>query len=144
MPARDIYESPHACHNVIHPWTSVAENHQQQENWPRLQNAKRSREEVIEFDTVQEIQNHKRIKLSSTSSMILTIKTMSGSTAEMDIKPEWSVLHLKHEIEEYFGIPTHEQRLIYSGRSLVDSHALSNYDIRNGAVVVMVLLMHGG
>jgi len=115
------------------------------EIWPRRQHAKRFREEVVDFsDNMQCEQDHKRTKRLSVTSMIVTIKTMSGSIVEIDIRPESSVLHLKHEIEAYIGIPVHDQRLIYSGQSLVDTQKLANYDIRNGSVIIVILSLHGG
>jgi len=76
----------------------------------------------------------------------LNVRTLTGQTFAIDVPDtaEMNVLNLKEAIEETYNIPVSFQRLIYSGRELVDNSTLKQNRIENGNVVHMVLRQNAG
>ena len=62
----------------------------------------------------------------------------------LDVEPSDTIEEVKSKIQGKQGIPTDHQRLYFSGRQLENSQTLSNYDIKNGSTVQMVLRLRGG
>ena len=62
----------------------------------------------------------------------------------LDVRPSDTIEEVKSKIQGKQGIPTDHQRLYFSGRQLENSQTLSNYDIKNGSTVQMVLRLRGG
>lgn len=50
-----------------------------------------------------------------------------------------SISHLKEQISKITKIEADEQRLIYSGKELTDSQTISYYEVKNGAVVHLLI-----
>lgn len=69
------------------------------------------------------------------------VKTLTGTTFNINAPPSATVEDLKRFIESDCGIPVEHQRLIYAGEQLTDQHTLYEYDVRNGSSIHMVLQM---
>lgn len=71
----------------------------------------------------------------------ITIKDSAGRALEIDTGPEITLAAAKLKIEEAWGIPSDEQRLIYGGKQLSDSfgRTLSDYNIHDGSTLHLVL-----
>jgi hypothetical protein len=58
--------------------------------------------------------------------MKIFVKQLDNIKHELDIIPEWTVLHLKQHIHYILGIFPSHQRLIYKGYPMVDEDRLKN------------------
>lgn len=72
------------------------------------------------------------------------IKTMTGKTVEYDFNRLDTVDSLNKFISEREGVPVDQQRLIFAGKQLESGHYLSDYNIKNGDSVSLVLRLRGG
>ncbi len=50
---------------------------------------------------------------------------------------------MKQKINEFEGIPIDKQRLVFSGKEFQDDNLLSQYGIKNGSSVLLVLRLSG-
>ncbi len=71
--------------------------------------------------------------------MQLFIKTLSNKTLTLDMQPTDTIHDLKARIADKEGIPSDQQRLVYSGKELENSRTLYDYNIQNDATVHLVL-----
>jgi hypothetical protein len=73
----------------------------------------------------------------------MCLQTQQGKIVE--VNAEWSdtILEVKKRYEAKEGVPTGEQRLIFSGKQLSDTNTLSDYYIRNESTVFVVLQLRG-
>ena len=79
------------------------------------------------------------------SGMFINVKTLTGKTITLfNIKPSHTIEMVKDLLQEKEGIPTDQQRLIHAGIQLEDGRTLSDYNIKNGAVLHKVLRLRGG
>jgi len=71
----------------------------------------------------------------------LTVRTLTGQGFPIGLPYTGSerVLDLKNKIEAVHGIPASFQRLIYSGRELIDSNTLAFYGLQEWHVLHLVL-----
>jgi len=60
------------------------------------------------------------------------------------VDPQELVLAVKYRLEAEVGIPAHQQRLVYKGRSLADYNTLEHYNIRESDLIHMVTALIGG
>jgi len=74
----------------------------------------------------------------------LEIKTLTGVSIDIQIKPDQSIEDLKCMIQDKEGIPPDQQRLIFAGRQLEDDRTLFDYRIQNDSVLHLVLRLRGG
>lgn len=65
------------------------------------------------------------------------MKTLSGKSIVIEVKPSDRIRDLKNKIENREGIPSEEQCLVYSGKRLNDELTLHDYSITNNATVHM-------
>jgi hypothetical protein len=72
------------------------------------------------------------------------IKTMTGKTIEFNMNSFSTVDSLYRFIAEKEGVPVDQQRLIFAGKQLETGHFLSDYNIKNGSSVSLVLRLRGG
>lgn len=61
--------------------------------------------------------------------------TPTGSSLNVSMIPSDNVGKLKRKIQEKFGTPVEQQRLIFGGQELTDEHPLSHYGINAQSVV---------
>ena len=57
----------------------------------------------------------------------------------MNFEPENTVQQVKQALQEKEGISVEQIRLIFGGRQLNDTSALSEYNLKPGSVIHMVL-----
>lgn len=76
---------------------------------------------------------------------ILTIKCCNGTGLGIKLAYNFSdkVEGLKQAIQEMDGIPSHKQRLIFAGKQLEDGRTLSDYNIKCGDTLQLVLRLTG-
>ena len=70
----------------------------------------------------------------------LFIKSLTGSVMDLrDLKPNDTIETVKRKIEIQSGIPIGEQRLIVGGRELENGRKISDYKIKDGSTLHLVL-----
>lgn len=52
--------------------------------------------------------------------IVLNVKTLTGKTIAVRIQPNQTIMDLKKAIQEKWGIPTDQQRIIYAGKIMED------------------------
>ena len=72
------------------------------------------------------------------------VKTLTGKTITLDVETTDSVESLKFQIYGKARIPAEQQRLIFAGKQLEDSSALSDYGIQRESTVDLSLRLRGG
>jgi len=72
------------------------------------------------------------------------IKTLTGKTLTVDVKPTFTVLDIKFAIEEKEDIPYMYQRLMFCGKLLCDSNTVNSYKIQKYYTLHLVLKLRGG
>ncbi|CAG8450309.1 12655_t:CDS:2 [Acaulospora morrowiae] len=76
--------------------------------------------------------------------MQIIVKNITGKCIEIEVEACDTILSVKHKIQEKEGIEPKHQRLIFKEKQLEESKMLSEYDIRNGSTVHLVLRLRGG
>ena len=77
------------------------------------------------------------------SKNILKVQFLGGKIIPFEFQPNDTVLYVKQKIEEKEGSATDQQRLIYAGKQLEDTRTLGDYNIKDGAIVFMILRLSG-
>jgi ubiquitin len=76
--------------------------------------------------------------------MQIFIKTLIGRTITLHVEPNYSIRNIKEIIYNKESIPIDEQRLIFSGKQLMDDRTLSDYNVQKDSTFHLVLLLRGG
>ncbi|KAI8354488.1 hypothetical protein B0O80DRAFT_451177 [Mortierella sp. GBAus27b] len=71
--------------------------------------------------------------------MIITIKTLKQEVFKVDVDENDKVLAIKAEIEKTQGHPISNQKLIFSGKILVDENTISEYNIKEKDFLVIMV-----
>jgi ubiquitin len=80
-------------------------------------------------------------KFPSDDFLQIYIKTLTGTTFNINAPHHCTIEDLKRFIENDCGIPVENQKLVYAGEQLHDERTLMEYDVKNGAQLHMVLGM---
>ncbi|KAI8946543.1 hypothetical protein F4801DRAFT_564098 [Xylaria longipes] len=80
----------------------------------------------------------------SPSNFSIEVKTLTGKNIRIQSFPSETINDVKEAIQDAEGIPPNQQRLLFNGGSLEDGRTLSDYRIKNNAVLHMVLRLRGG
>lgn len=76
--------------------------------------------------------------------MQIVVKSVTGSTWNIDVDSSDSVENVKAIIYDVTGMPPDDQRLIHLGKQLADGHPLSHYNIKSQDVIKVILRLRGG
>jgi len=81
--------------------------------------------------------------LNTLLGMQIFVKTLTGKTIILDVKPSDSIKDLKTKIQDLEGIPLDQQRLLFQGKKRGDGQILSYMGVKNKDTLYFVLRTGG-
>eukprot|EP00475_Leptophrys_vorax_P040760 TRINITY_DN7613_c0_g1_i4.p1 TRINITY_DN7613_c0_g1~~TRINITY_DN7613_c0_g1_i4.p1 ORF type:complete len:311 (-),score=74.24 TRINITY_DN7613_c0_g1_i4:481-1413(-) len=75
--------------------------------------------------------------------MQIFVKTIIGSTIALDVDPSEPIYSVKCHLQERFGTPPGQIRLIFASKQLEDGRTLADYNIQKESTLHMVLRLRG-
>lgn len=71
--------------------------------------------------------------------MKIFLKSLKGDKAEFEVEPEETVLSLKQKVKEAQGHEVEQQKLIFAGRIMEDAKLISEYGLKEGDNLVVMI-----
>jgi ubiquitin C len=79
------------------------------------------------------------------SSMSVCVKTLTGSTFNLEVSSSDTVEEVKSKIQDSHGLPSDRQRLIFAGKQMADDQTLHDYRVDVESIIHLVLRsIYGG
>ena len=73
--------------------------------------------------------------------MLINVHTLSGKINTFMMKPDDTIANLKANIQDYDGIHSNQQRLVFAGRQLLEkNNTLSDYNIQSGSTLYLFIV----
>ena len=87
------------------------------------------------------IRNESTLRLMLRPHERIFVKTLTGKTITLEVfsEPSESIESVKHKIQDKVGTLSGQQRLIFDGKQLEDGRVLSDYGIKKGSTVHLML-----
>lgn len=76
--------------------------------------------------------------------MQIFVKTLTGTTATIEVDGTETIAELKEKLRAKEGIPADQQRLVFAGKLLEDERTINDYNIRKESTVHLLLRLKGG
>ena len=72
--------------------------------------------------------------------MQIFVRTLTGKTITLEVKPSYAIYDVKTQIQEKEGIPLEQQHLIFTGEHLKDGLTLSRYSVHKESTLHLMIL----
>eukprot|EP01125_Pyxidicula_operculata_P018974 TRINITY_DN682_c0_g1_i1.p1 TRINITY_DN682_c0_g1~~TRINITY_DN682_c0_g1_i1.p1 ORF type:complete len:139 (+),score=22.48 TRINITY_DN682_c0_g1_i1:108-524(+) len=73
--------------------------------------------------------------------MDIFVKTLTGKTITVEVQPYEDVYQIQQIIHEREGIPPSQQRLVFAGKSLLQTNTIKSYGIQKESTIHMTLML---
>ena len=74
----------------------------------------------------------------------IQIRSLTGKQTEIKVHHKMTIAELKDTIEHVDQTPFDQQRIVYNGKQLEDERTLDYYNIKQDAIVHIILRIRGG
>jgi hypothetical protein len=76
--------------------------------------------------------------MSDDQKITIKLQHLTGRSITMDVGRTSTTLSLKEYIENLYGIPIRDQRLVYAGHLLEDDKSIDYYNVNNDSIIYLI------